>query len=281
MLRRLKYAPTNLIIDQTVLCNQECVFCWRSDRDKVRKATEAAPHLTMPMDLFREIVDQGAAHGLRDMSLCGPMGEPTLVPDLVDRGLYAKSKGFSVLINTNGVALHKHEDLHKAVDFIMVSLDAHEPELYAEMHGKPHHAQVLQNIQDLDARAKHGQVRVRFTVTEKNRDQLAAVVAQDWKVNVYVKDVHSFIDVVDVDGDPGRCNQPEGSVNYTYTGLMTTCCINYKMAPTFGHISEGLKECWEGEAFEAWRADRLYGLCQGCSGLSRQVQRRTRSQCQR
>lgn len=260
----LKYRPTTLVVDQTILCNQECLFCWRNDANLVRRTAAEHPDRTMPMDTFQEIVSQGARHGLRVLSLCGPMGEPTMVPDLVDRGLFAKSKRFHVSINTNGYLLHRHANLRQAFDKITVSLDSLNPARYAASHGKPHHAQVVKNIEDLMRQPGAGDVRVKFTAASGAHEEVAPI--RGW--TVARKDVHSFIDVVGgAKGSAARCNQPHGAVNYNYRGEMTTCCLNYKMAPTFGHIRNGMRVCWEGAEFEAWRKTRLEGLCRGCSGL--------------
>lgn len=267
----LKYSPNTLIVDQTILCNQECFFCWRSDRAKVRDETDAAPHKIMPMELYQEIVSQGARHGLERLCLSGPMGEPTLAPDLASRGLYAKNKGFRyTLINTNGVALARHDPklLLLGFDEVCISLDAVDEQTYRAIHGRSNqYHKVMDNIERLIA-VNAERVCLRFTETEHNRGDWSLLKKRfGGRCNLVAKRAHSFIDVRKAAEGAAGCNQPHGSVNYTYTGQMSTCCVNYKRSPVFGHISEGLKECWEGEAFERWRMSRLDGLCKGCSGL--------------
>lgn len=286
---RLKYDPNAVTIDLTVACNQACGFCWRHDVNAVRRATRAAPHRDMPLNMFRRIVDQAAkVQSIVGLSVSGPMGEPTLVDDLAERAAYARSKGtFSrfVLMNTNGYALQRHHlrDLVLGFTRIRISLDTMNPEIHAAIHGRRNqHAAIVEGIKALASanRAwKAGcQIEVRVTETREHPGQVEAVRrAFDGIAQVLHRRVHSFIDVVDGLDESGarRCNQPHGTVNFAHTGELTTCCINYRQAPTFGHIDDGLslKEMWEGEAFERWRAERLEGLCKGCSGLGPQSQK--------
>lgn len=287
----LKYAPYAAIIDQTVLCNQECGFCWRTDRDQVKAETNAAPFHVMPFELYCTIVDAVAqVSTLKSLSLCGPMGEPTLVPDLAERGFYARTQGIpAVLINTNGVALNKHDPilLVQAFTDIQISLDADDEQTYAAIHGKRgQFEQVVQNIHEL-VRAKRkigpgaGKIRIRCTETGTNHEWPKIVDRWDHLVDGFIhKYVHTFVDVLPkrkglASESAEKCNQPHGSINFTYTGDLTTCCINWHREPTFGRLGEGktLKELWEGETFETWRRTRLSGICQPCSGLGAVSQR--------
>jgi len=287
----LKYAPHTLIVDQTVLCQQECYFCWRSDREQVRAATAAAEHQVMPLEIYREIVDAcGHVSSIRNLGLCGPMGEPALVPDLSARGLYARrSRNFPgwVCINTNGYALDRHDpaELLRGFTRVQVSLDAVDEETYGRVHGKP--AQFERVVRNVEALARvpaklrnGGRLLLRFTENERNAGQWPAF-RKRWagKADGFIhRRVHTFVDVVhrrEELGERGarQCNQPHGSVNFNYRGELTTCCINYKMSPTFGTLREGgIKALWEGRDFEAWRGSRLSGLCRGCSGLGKESQ---------
>lgn len=287
----LKYAPYAAIIDQTVLCNQECGFCWRTDRDQVKAETAAAPFHVMPFEMYGQIVDELAqVSTLKSLSLCGPMGEPTLVPDLAERGAYARSKGIrSTLINTNGVALSKHDPEALLLGFtdVQISLDADDEQMYAAIHGKRgQFEQVVQNIHTL-IRAKRaigrhaGKIRIRCTEAGNHNEWPKIVDRWDHLVDGFIhKYVHTFVDVLPkrkglASESAEKCNQPHGSINFSYTGDLTTCCINFHHEPTFGRLGEGktLKELWESESFETWRKTRLTGLCQPCSGLGSVSQR--------
>ena len=107
----LKYNPLSLVIDQTVLCNEKCFFCWRADSGKVAFASDPTnkPWNHLPWEIYTAIIDDASQYpNLTNLSMCGPMGDPTLVPDLELRGMYASQHFKTRLINTNGVALDQH-----------------------------------------------------------------------------------------------------------------------------------------------------------------------------
>jgi len=289
---RLKYDPHTLIIDQTVLCNQACAFCWRADREAVKAATAAAPSKIMPLDMFKRIIDaHQPIESLRRLSLCGPMGEPTLVPDLAERGAYAMASGrfpSYVLINTNGYALDRHDPpaLLQAFTRISVSLDAVFPEIHARIHGRAHQLDRIQANLDALVQAKlalrghAADIEVRFTEGAENMGHFPAFerVFAGRVDRIVHKREHAFVDVLPhLASRAGAllCNQPRGNINWTVDGRLTTCCVNHRQEPSFGHIDDGrtVKEMWESPDFEAWRVERHAGICATCSGLGSQSQR--------
>ena len=287
---RLKYSPTVCVVDQTVLCNQACYFCWRADKTAVARATKAAPWHTMPWEMYCRIINEVAeVETVTALSLCGPMGDPSLVENLCARGRFAMDTGGFpgyVLINTNGYALDKHDPSELLASFttIHISLDAVDPAIYESIHHRSAQLpRVLENLRRLvelsQIRGCGAEVSVRFTETRHNRDHWPDFSAEMAAMGVPVlrKSEHSFIDVLPGHGNNAGavlCNQPYQTVNFNFKGELTTCCINHKMAPTFGTLDDGgLKGLWEGPEFEAWRRIRHQGLCKGCSGLGGVSQR--------
>lgn len=285
---RLKYGPTKSIIDQTVLCNQACSFCWRSDDTKVSAATEAAPHTFMPMAQYRRIVDALAGvDQVVGLTLSGPMGDPLLVPDLPARGRYARDTGrFTghVAINTNGVSLDRHDPGELADGFsrIVVSMDAVDPAIYDQIHGRTGQLpRILAGIDRLMAArdATKTRIKVRFTETDQNREHWPDFERYfRARVDGIVrKREHSFLDVISRHGDnigARLCSQPYKTINFNYRGELTTCCVNYGLSPTFGTLDDGdLRSLWEGDAYEDWRRRRLADICKGCSGIGAYAQR--------
>lgn len=279
---RLKYNPFMLIVDQTVVCNEACFFCWRADRDLVKEQTKKAHgQIHLPAEMNREIIDQASrVYTIRTYNVCGPMGDPTLVPDIVERGLYAKEKGFSDrMMNTNGVALDKHDPAQMLTAFnnLKVSLDTLDPEKYIDIHGRDHLERVLKNIENywkvkVDKNIS-GDFKAKITLNPKNEDEKEAFEIWSKKTGVPLqwKRIHSFVDTLPEYGNDWGvklCEQPYKTVNFNFRGELTTCCINYKLNPTFGTLEDGsLKEIWEGEKYENWRKTRLEDICRGCSGL--------------
>lgn len=281
--KRLKYDPFMLIVDQTVRCNEACFFCWRNDPVKVKEQTKAANKVyDMPFELVQEIIDQGSRiPSIHTFNVCGPMGDPTMVKDMAARGRYALSKGFrKTMMNTNAVALDEHdpEELLRSFNEIKVSLDTLDASNYKEIHGKPHLERVLNNIVNYwnikEAKDIPGNFKAKITLNEKNESEVEDFKAWAEKTGVPIewKRVHSFVDVLPEYGNEigmKLCEQPYKTININYKGELTTCCINYKMEPTFGKVgTDGtIKELWESKKFEDWRKSRFESICKGCAGL--------------
>lgn len=235
----------------------------------------------MPFDQLTEIVDQAAEiETMRVFNVCGPMGDPTMVASLIERGEYAKSKGFQVrMINTNGVALDRFDPkrLLMAFNEIKVSLDTIDKDNYIRIHGRDHLDRVLRNIKTY-AQIKrdegiNGNFKAKVTINEKNKAELNDIAqwAASIGVNIQWKPIHSFMDYLPEYGDEWgakNCEQPYRIINFNFRGELTTCCINYSLDPTFGTLKDGtLKQLWESEKFETWRRERLSGICKSCTGL--------------
>jgi MoaA/NifB/PqqE/SkfB family radical SAM enzyme len=277
---QLRYNPTSLIIDQTLLCHQRCYFCHRAVPRKNDKC-EGAAH-TLPVDLYQKIIDDAVqVDSLRWLSLCGPMGDPCLVPDLVERLNYAKRFDHfrTRLINSNGQALDNHDLpalLHACTD-LQISVDSVNEATYLKIHNKGNFARVMENIEALiAAKREHPDsalVNIRFTEGEYNQSEWEQFHQYfEGRVDkVFRVSTHSFMGVQDKYNTylgATVCNQPFGTVNFNYLGEITTCCINWKLEPSFGSIADtDLKTLWEGVQFERWREKRLDSICSDCGGL--------------
>lgn len=280
---RVKYDPFMLIVDQTVRCNEACYFCWRADKEKVKEqSAKANGVMDMPFELVKEIIDQGSRIStIHTFNVCGPMGDPTVVKDMAQRGHYARNMGFKkTMMNTNAVALDRHdpEDLLRAFNEIKVSLDTLDVDNYKEIHGRNHLERVLKNIVDYwnvkKKKGIEGNFKAKVTLNEKNEHEVEDFKAWAERTGVPIewKRIHSFIDVMPEHGNEvgaTLCEQPYKTININFKGELTTCCINYKLEPVFGKVGVdgSIKEIWEGEKFETWRKERMSDICDGCAGL--------------
>ncbi len=255
---------------------------------------------TLPFKLYAKMIDLVAqVRSVNRLSLCGPLGDPLIVHDLAERGAYAmKKRRFTeyVLINTNGVALDRHdlEKLLRSFTRICFSIDAVDPVIYGKIHGNPKHClKVLKNVAAAIEKAselqvlgrKCAEIWVRFTEGEHNRGHFSEFSRffNDVKSRIRIihKKEHAFVDVMPEKATRDGamlCNQPQHNINFSVAGDLTTCCINHKGSPGFGNISnmntvEDLQAAWEGKDFSEWRQTRFDGLCKDCSGLGGFMQR--------
>ena len=112
------------MIEVTTRCNYNCIYCFRRNLS-INDIGDMSP------DLYYRIINEAAEAGATKVVFSG-WGEPLLHPKILDFISYAKSKGMSVLLNTNGYFLIEYIDvLHElGVDNIAVSIDAASHDTY-------------------------------------------------------------------------------------------------------------------------------------------------------
>lgn len=284
---QLKYNPYGLNLDITVLCNNSCSFCWRSSNTEylqlVTKENIKSPGIDL--QLYKKIIDDAVQYkSIWWLGLCGAMGEPMMHPDFCSLSEYAASKKHfkAIITNTNGYAVDKH-DLNRLLNSLTdlrFSVDSIDPQTYGKIHGDANKLQkVIDNIKMvIDFKKQHkcsATISVRFTENEHNKGQYPQF--KEFFDNlgadrtIYGR-THAFAGVLkDSINKIGAafCNQMFRIINFNFKCELTTCCINWKLEPTFGSIEDHtLKELWEGQQMEQFRKDRLnYQICQDCSGV--------------
>ena len=106
-------------------CNFRCKFCFATFQD-VRKTILPKGHL--PKEGALQVIDLLAASGFNKITFAG--GEPTLCPWITDLIIYAKEKGLTTMIVTNGSQI-SDEFMTKVkgyLDWIVISIDSINPE---------------------------------------------------------------------------------------------------------------------------------------------------------
>lgn len=175
--------PIHLDVESTGVCNLRCPFCatttktWGPD----------APGY-MKLELFRRIIDEGAAEGLCSIKLSF-RGEPTLHPQLPEMVGYAKRKGIlDVYFNTNATLLTEalvHQLIEAGLDRISVSFESITKEAYEIYRAGAKYERVIENVHRLrkirDARGLgYPQIRVQTVMLPELRDGFPQYV-EFWK----------------------------------------------------------------------------------------------------
>lgn len=284
--------PHSLIVDTTMLCNNNCSFCWRSNNSTYLKAVSSKYKCnhTMKFKLFKKIIDDTVQYdSVRWFSLSGPMGDPMLNPEIENFYEYASSKKHfrDICVNTNGLAIHKH-DIKKLMTNLTefsISVDSVNPETYGKIHGSPTYlSQVIENIKSLiefkrnnDCLAK---IVVRFTENEINQGEFPEFEKFFFNLGVdeinYTK-LHGFAGVhkeLQNSHTAQSCQQILGAINFNFKGDMTTCCVNWQLEPTFGNIkNKTIKQMWNNRKMKSWLRNKLnQEPCKNCSGVGASVQ---------
>jgi MoaA/NifB/PqqE/SkfB family radical SAM enzyme len=120
-------------------CNHRCVMCAfhppAEQDDRLGQFGGTLPGL-MPRDEFTALVDELRALGTRQIDLVG-RGEPLLHPHAADMVAYAKDRGFTVTMTTNGSRLDEataRKLVEARLDRLRISLNAGSAETYPRIH---------------------------------------------------------------------------------------------------------------------------------------------------
>ncbi|NOZ81323.1 MAG: radical SAM protein [DPANN group archaeon] len=135
--------PLCLQIEPTNHCNVNCICCSRERMERERGF--------MDPGLFRKIIDEGAAVGIRRVHLY-LHGEPLLNPHIVDMISHIKSRGLAFTLATNGMLLdrEKAEGILSAGvdngDHFMVSILGHSKAVHEGIMRGVDHERVRRNL---------------------------------------------------------------------------------------------------------------------------------------
>ena len=174
-------------IGTTGTCNSACVHCPTG-----KASTANSPRGTMPMDLFRKIIDGIADEGVAIESHIGfgLFGDGLVDPFVVERAQYLRERLPDALfsVNTNGAAYNgaKHKALYPYVTLIALHCESLTPATYdylmTPLRAKnvfPKYEQILRDFP--------GKVRVSVPVSRANRDELVTI--RDWFIARGAKEV--------------------------------------------------------------------------------------------
>jgi len=127
--------PSQVIVDNTELCNLECVHCAHSIFKKSKHYTGCS----LNPDLNAKLVDEIRLHGqnITQYIRYSSEGEPLLDPNIYEMLEYAvRNSGVTVILTTNGTLMNEEriERLFAAgVGVVDISIDAFAPETYEKI----------------------------------------------------------------------------------------------------------------------------------------------------
>ena len=282
----LKYNPSSLIIDTTLLCNNNCSFCWRSNNSEyLKNINKQYLTKTIPFKIYKKIIDDACQYdSIRWLSLSGPMGEPLMNDNIEQFFSYAYKKNHfdQIVINTNGLAINKKDIsvLLNSIHEFSISVDSINPDTYEKIHGHKNLSQVIENIKScVEYKKKNGciaKIVVRFTENNLNIGQIDEFIEFFKEIGVdeinYTKE-HSFAGVnkeLKNQTSMKTCLQPTKVINFNFLGDLTTCCVNWQINPTFGNIkNKTIKQLWENKNKINWNEKIRFNEdpCKNCGGL--------------
>ncbi|WP_338097502.1 radical SAM protein [Methanolapillus ohkumae] len=171
-------------------CNLRCVFCdeWKKKSSLDCFSADSYSDASLS-DIFK-IIDLACDFGI--LSYNAWSTEPLLRKDLPEIMAYAKSKGMTTFLITNGILLQKRLNELKDVDYISVSMDG--PTSTREIRGA-NYEKIMDGIRFA---AKSGQLNrsllMNCVISSKNLDEVADLLktAKELNVKMAVEPIYLF-----------------------------------------------------------------------------------------
>lgn len=273
--------PERITVELTNRCNLSCTFCPRQ-------------HLSMPQgfmrnELFKHIVDECARH-LPVALVPFFRGESLLHPDFIPLMEYAKRKGLGpIQITTNAMLLDAQMAEHLVAigtDFINISLDTLNPDVYEKSRRGACYEKVVENVLRLieiknTSGAALPVIQISGVDIEEYHPYKEAFIAY-WRtradrVRIYVEHSRegrfgSVEPTSDRSNQTRRaCHKPFTDLVVYWNGDVALCNHDWNRQDRLGNVANtSIATIWTGERYQDIRTDhlarqqRLEALCREC-----------------
>jgi hypothetical protein len=163
--------PDTLQLSMTNRCNLRCKMCsvWSNYQ----------PENELTLEEMKDVIDQAAAWGIREINLCG--GEPLLNPHCFSVIEHAKAKKMRVILTTNGTVINESvakQLLETKLDIICVSLDGATAAVHDRLRGlEGAYEKIIRGIQFLnDNEEAVGHKPIKVLIMTLHNDNLDEVL---------------------------------------------------------------------------------------------------------
>lgn len=279
--------PCFVVFETKFCCNFKCIMCHKSDLEITRQI--AYPE-TIPMGLFKRIVDECAEYKCPSMSL-NNNNEPLLDKMVIKKLSYASREGIiDIMMNTNAVLLN--EDVSKALidnglTRLLISLDAVTEKTFTKVRSI-HYNKVVKNIEKfLKIREESGSklpvLRLSFVVinlNEAEQDNFLKIwkdKADQVSFQRYTPPAkkNRFLELYPVSREEMHfsCSQPFERLIIRGNGDVYPCCYQ-SIQKSLGNVKEkSLHEIWHSAELneyrrivmeEDWDANQFCNACSDC-----------------
>jgi MoaA/NifB/PqqE/SkfB family radical SAM enzyme len=287
--KTLGYAPKQVSIEPTNVCNYKCSFCPQSTRDY-----RTFPNGLMSLETLTVILDkvQEAGAAWNETLSFTHDGEPLLNPDFPEFIALANRRGFKPRFSSNASRLSKEKaDALEEAGFFRAAIDFSASErIFEEYRGKTGDWEVVREnlayLIEMSNRNPNVYVEVREMGT-----------IEDFKGDLKLADLEGLFpkattDRVDFDrrvfhnaagtmsfgalrsGNQKyrQCPYPWVSFNITYCGDVVACCRDLDGRTKLGNVLEvdSLWDIWNGEPYQEMREalankqPEKVAACKGC-----------------
>lgn len=261
--------PDHVQIQTITGCNANCIFCPNA---KTRRNIPRGRR--MDWDLYRSIVDQSIALGIRRYSVY-LMNEPMLDRELPKRVAYVSArikKPQYVKVTSHGGLLTERMArglLDSGLNKLKISVQSLNPKTYRDIMGLEL-AKALRNIDRLLELKKQGGYKLpRLEIVMVDSIQTHNEIPnirrywQERDIKLYIEPVENRADQQNIrDSAIGArqlkafswCRRLMEQIYILYDGRMVQCCADWEQRSVMGDLTrESLADIWHGERYSDYR----------------------------
>lgn len=275
----LSRLPLSIQIEITNYCNLSCTCCPRESLKREKG------YMVMP--LFRKIIDDAAASGIKRVHLY-LHGEPLLHPNMIEMIGYVKAKRMGISLATNGMLLDR--ETGKAIlssginnaDHIMFSLLGFSKTVHEKIMRGVVHEKVVRNVFDFLELRKS--LRINGPVIEAVMYQLADNAHERTNFVKFWRGIVDNVRWIDrvseqyAQNGKGTCDTRSQTckdlwqrITIFWNGDVTSCCADLNGESLIGNLrTQNITEVWQAEALtkiKTLHREKRFGeihLCANC-----------------
>jgi len=156
-------------MDLCGFCNHSCSFCMFADKHTKDMIT---------YDEAVSIINQIHVMGAKSIVFTGG-GEPTLNPNIEEIANYAHSLGLQIALVTNGSMLDRVIDIGEKFEWVRVSMDASNADMYSEIRSVPasEFGKVISNLAWFKRWMPYTTLGIAYMVFDKTKDSLDEAIS--------------------------------------------------------------------------------------------------------
>ena len=239
-LEKCNYRPSEVHIQVSKRCNLQCTMCsWQTWQSNVG---------FMQMPLFKKIISDCKAAGIKKIVFGNAQGEPFLNPKILDMIELAVLEGFWTMVSTNGTPFNtkKIQRLAKSnINNIQFSFAGYNKSSYESVYVGGKWEKVTKNLEDIAAKIKEAKSDTSLVINGCYTNEMAEIVGP----NSFIARTRAFLRSIGIYEPQSQVriqlphnfggnikalksiNSPNGISNYTRSDEPPVLCRVLKNSP--------------------------------------------------
>lgn len=265
----MNYSPKEVRIENSTICNYECIFCPHSLSFFNRKKE------IMSNELFDHIINEvKKVPSIKECSISG-MGESFLDPDILYKQERLIRESYKTHVLTNGTMTNEQFDYlyNLGIEDIRISIHSLKKRKFEVLTGRDKLDKVKELIDYIISVDSNKLILTVDTVDEKEIPDFIRKYSDKVK-NLEIWKPHNWISTFHFREGPvilNTCGRPfNGPLQIQIDGTVIMCCFDYNGCNLLGDLkTQTIEEIFSSKPYldlvEAHESGKLYGyVCESC-----------------